>query len=335
MSIEKGDVKILAGDIGGTKTVLGLFRSKGKELAKIREEIFPSREYAGLDKIIRKFLPVRDPSIQSACFGVAGPVFENACKTTNLPWIVDAKDMSLEFGIASVVLLNDLEATAYGSLHLSEKEYCILNPGQVRPQGNRCIIAAGTGLGEAVLFWDGFKFRPSATEGGHTDFAPRNSIEMNLLQYLMNRFPRVSNERVLSGPGILNIYQFLKDANPGEEPSWLSEQFGKEDPSALISRLALEKKSELCVKTLDLFVTLYGAEAGNLALKVMATGGVYIGGGIGDKILTKLLDGAFMKAFNDKGRFASFMNRIPVRVILNEKTALLGAAHYAGQLEEK
>ncbi len=250
----------------------------------------------------------------------------NRCETTNLPWVVDAAGLGAAFGISSVTLLNDLEATAHYALDLTDKEYCTLNAGQPESEGNKAVIAAGTGLGEAILFWDGSRYKPSASEGGHSDFAPRNPLEMRLLEYMLNHFPRVSYERVLSGPGLFKIYQFLKETGQGEEPSWLSERLSREDSSAVISEAALTGKSELCVKALDMFVSLYGAEAGNLALKALATGGVYIGGGIAPKILDKLMDGTFMGAFIEKGRYSSLMNRIPVRVIINEKAALLGAA---------
>lgn len=323
---------ILAGDIGGTKTDLALFQTKGKELSEIRQETFPSKEFSSLDDVIRKFLPGGGgaPPVHSACFGVAGPVINGRCETTNLPWIIDAKETGRRFGIPTVTLLNDLEATAYGTLRLSEQESFVLNGGEPRIKGNRCVIAAGTGLGESILFWNGSQFLASATEGGHADFAPRNSIEIKLLKYLLNRHSRVSYERILSGPGLLTVYQFLKESGQGEEPSWLKESLEREDPAAVIAETALEEKAELCVKTLDLFTSIYGAEAGNLALKAMATGGVYIGGGIGKKILKKLRKGAFLESFKDKGRMGPLMNRMPVKVILNEKAALLGAVHYAG-----
>lgn len=320
---------ILAGDIGGTKTHLALFRVEREQLIQVRQEIFPSKAYAGLEEVIQKFLLKSEGSIESACFGVAGPVIKGRCETTNLPWVVDAEQIGKQFGIPSVVLLNDLEATAYGALGLTEKEYCIINQGQTDLQGNRVVIAAGTGLGEAILFWDGLGFRASASEGGHTDFAPRNPIEINLLEYLLKSFDRVSYERVLSGQGLFSIYRFLRDTGYGEEPPWLSVRLAGEDPAAVISEAALARKADLCVRTLEMFVSIYGAEAGNLALKSMATGGVYIGGGIAPKILNKLLDGTFMKGFLDKGRYVSFMSRIPIWVILNEKTALLGAAKFS------
>lgn len=325
---------ILAGDIGGTKTILALFTIDGERIVLLDEQVFPSQRYKDFLDVLQEFLRGRRYPVQHACFGVAGPVINGRCEATNLPWIVDADQISKKIGIPSVWLLNDLEATAYGALSLTEKEYCTLNQGQTDLKGNRGVIAAGTGLGEAILFWDGTKYVVSASEGGHTDFAPRNPFEIKLLEYLMKSFGRVSYERVLSGPGLLNIYQFLRDSGHGKEPLWLSERLEREDPSALISEIALSGKVDLCVKALDLFVSVYGAEAGNQALRIMAIGGIYIGGGIAPKILDKLLDGTFMKAFAEKGRFSSFMTSIPVRVILNEKTALIGAARYACILEE-
>ena len=316
---------ILAGDIGGTKTILALTASKGKQTV-LAEQTFPSQRYASLKDVVEEFLKGRGEPIESACFAVAGPVVDGRCETTNLPWRVDAAVFGATLGIPSVTLLNDLEATAYYALDLTEKEYCILNAGQPQSEGNRAVIAAGTGLGEAILFWDGSRYKPSASEGGHSDFAPRNSLEIRLFEYMLKHFPRVSYERVLSGPGLFMIYQFLKEIGHGEEPPWLSKRLRQEDSSAVISEVALNGKSELCVKALDLFVSLYGAEAGNLALKALATGGVYVGGGIAPKVLGKLTDGTFMKAFVEKGRYSSLMNRIPVRVIINEKAALLGAA---------
>lgn len=320
---------ILAGDIGGTKTDLALFQPEDTELREIRQDTFPSKEFASLEAVIQRFLQPGGPSIHSACLGVSGPVIKGRCETTNLPWVVDAKKTGQLFGISTVILLNDLEAMAYGTLRLSEKESFALNTGETEIKGNRCIIAAGTGLGESILFWNGSHFLASASEGGHADFAPRNSLEINLLEFLLNRYSRVSYERILSGPGLFNIYQFLRESGQGAEPSWLKESLERDDPAAVISEAALAEQSELCVKTLDLFASIYGAEAGNLALKVMASGGVYIGGGIGRKIVKKLKDGSFLKSFKEKGRMGPLMNRMPVKVILNEKIALLGAAHYA------
>lgn len=319
---------ILAGDIGGTKTRLALFRIKGRRFIPVREEVFSSRNYAGLEEVIKKFVREESGSIRCACFGVAGPVVRGRVRTTNLPWIVEAGLIRRKFRIPTVLLMNDLEAMAYGTRGLRAHDLRTLNPGRPGLSGNRAVIAAGTGLGEAILYWDGAVYRASASEGGHTDFGPRSPIEMKLLEYLSNRFDHVSYERVVSGPGLLHIYQFLRDRRSSREPSWLAQRLEQEDSATVITETASEGSHPLCVRALDLFVSLYGAEAGNLALKSLATGGVYLGGGIAPKIIKKLLDGTFMKAFTDKGRYASMLRRIPVWVILNEKTGLLGAAQY-------
>ena len=320
---------ILAGDIGGTKTRLALFTATGERLESIVEETFPSREHSGLDEIVRAFVSQQQMSVTHAGFGVAGPVKHSRSETTNLPWVVDARQLAGQLGIASVVLINDLEANAYGVAALEAKDFVILSHGAPDAEGNAAIIAAGTGLGEAGLYWDGAQHHPFACEGGHTDFAPRNELEIELLRYLLTRFTRVSYERVLSGPGLYNIYQFLRDTGRGKEPVWLTEELREQDPAATISQAALTDRSALCVQALDLFVSLYGAEAGNLALKVMATGGLYVGGGIAPKILQKLQDSTFVQAFITKGRMQPLLEAMPVRVILNDKTALLGAARCA------
>lgn len=326
---------ILAGDIGGTKTFLALFNAEKEGMRLIRETVYPSGLYPDLEGVLKEFLQGNEIPPRRACFGVAGPVLQGRSETTNLPWIVDAGEISRRFAIPSVALLNDLEATAYGVLTLAEKDFFILNEGapEVSPsetsvRGNKAVISAGTGLGEVILFWNGSAYQPSASEGGHSDFAPRTPLQVALLEFLWREYPSVSYERILSGPGLFNIYRFLKESGPVEEPPWLAERLAGEDPAAVISEAALGGKADLCVKALDLFVSAYGAEAGNLALKAFATGGIYLGGGIAPKILEKLRDGTFMKAFFDKGRFSGLMRRIPVRIILNEKAALFGAAHY-------
>lgn len=318
---------ILAGDIGGTKTRLALFPKEEKRSNPLYEETLQSQDHDSLIEAIRAFLKGKTVKIESACFGIAGPIIDQKTQTTNLSWFVDAEKLKEFLGIARVRLLNDLEAIALGTLILEEGAFSTLNKGASTGQGNRVVIAAGTGLGEGILFWDGTKYCTAASEGGHCDFAPRSQIEIDLLSYLLRRHKRVSYERILSGPGLLNIYEFLKGKNQGEEPRWLSERFKEEAPGTVISEMALAKQSELCMKALDLFVSIYGAEAGNLALKMLPTGGVYIGGGIAPKILKKLSDGSFLKAFFDKGRYASLMERLPIRVILNDKVGLLGAAH--------
>jgi len=319
---------ILAGDVGGTKTNLACFRSEGKSLTVMAQRSVRSADFPGLEAIIKTFLAELPADLEGACFGVAGAVVDGRCRTTNLPWMVDARALRDALGLESVWLINDLEATAYGIQTLPERACVVLQDGLAQPHGNIAVIAAGTGLGEAMLFWDGRGYRAIASEGGHADFGPRTALERELCGFLAERFGHVSYERVLSGPGLVNIYQFLKAAGQGEEPAWLTAQLATGDPSAAISTCALEGRADLCVKALELFASIYGAEAGNLALKALSLNGLFVGGGIAPKILDKLKDGAFIKAFNDKGRLAVSLSRIPVRVILEPLTALHGAAHY-------
>ncbi|MFQ5598812.1 MAG: glucokinase [Nitrospiria bacterium] len=318
---------ILAGDIGGTHTRLALFQNEGDVKTPLREATLSSRKYTGLVSAVRFFLEGQTGPIRAACFGVAGPVFEGRCTATNLPWCVDAAELAKALTIPSLKLINDLEAMVLGALVIEEKDLYILNAGAPEVKGNRAVIAAGTGLGEGMLFWDGTQYRSSASEGGHCDFAPRNPLEIELLEFLLTRYQRVSYERLLSGPGLLNLYEFLKNRKESDEPAVLKARLKKEDPSAVITEMALSGESELCVEAIDLFAAIYGAEAGNLALKVLATGGVYIGGGIAPKIVKPLSEGRFMKAYGDKGRFSDLVARIPVHIILNDQCALLGAAH--------
>jgi glucokinase len=320
---------ILAGDVGGTKTTLALLVEVDQRLEAVEKERFASQEYESLDSIVGTFMTYRQREVELACFGIAGPVRDGRSRTTNLPWVVDARALADKLGVPAVELINDLEANAYGIGVLGPEDFAVLHEGNRDAEGNAAIIAAGTGLGEAGLYWDGRHHHPFACEGGHTDFAPRSETEVKLLRLLLKRFDRVSYERILSGPGLFAIYQFLRDSGEEEEPIWLTEAISQGDPAAAISRAALSRKNELCVRALDLFVSLYGAEAGNLALKVMASGGIFVGGGIGPKILEKLKDGTFMKAFLAKGRMRPLLEAMPVRVVLNEHTALLGAAHCA------
>jgi glucokinase len=324
----KRDV-ILVGDIGGTHTRLAIIEIAKEHFNFLAEETFSSREEPSLESALRKFRSIHSHPVNQACFGVAGPVRHGRCEATNLPWVIDSQKLALQLNLPRVGLINDLEASAYGMAVLEAKDFETLNQGAPDAQGNRAIVSAGTGLGEAVLYWDGKEDRPFASEGSHADFAPRNHLEMSLLDYLLGRFSRVSVERVVSGQGLLNIYQFLKDTGRADEPAWLAAEMHHSDPPKVITKNALEEKSTLCVQALDLFVSLYGAEAGNLALKVMATGGVYLGGGIAPKIISKLKDPIFMNAFTSKGRLRPLLQAIPVRVILNPKVALLGAARHA------
>lgn len=320
---------ILAGDVGGTKTAIGLFEEAGNRLRAIRDETFPSQHYGTFEAILNRFLgPGSRPSLHAACFGVAGPVIDGKSHVTNLSWVLNERTLADAFQVPHVKLLNDLEAAAYGVLHLEPTDLCTLQSGLPR-KGNIAVIAAGTGLGETILYWDGVRHHPMATEGGHADFAPQSDIEVDLLRYLQKEFGHVSYERALSGPGLFNLYRFLRDSGVAPEPEWLRTRIAGDDPGAVISKVGLAGDDPLCAQALDLFVSVYGAEAGNLALKTFALGGVYIGGGIAPKILSKLQDGTFIRAFTDKGRFAELLRSIEVRVALNPYAPLLGAAYYA------
>jgi glucokinase len=320
---------ILAGDIGGTNTRLAFFEGTPDHLSPVAIEVFPSREHKGLAEIARIFLDKHKQIARAACFGIAGAVVDGRVEATNLPWLVDARNLASDLGLERVAVINDLLANAHGIALLDDSDFVVLNPGSSRPMGNRALISAGTGLGEAGLLAVANGYEPFPSEGGHADFAPRTELEIELLRYLMDRFERVSYERVLSGPGIHNVYQFLRDTGRGEEPVWLAEQMAQGDPSAVIATSALEGTSDICVQALDIFVSVYGAEAGNLALQVVATGGVFVGGGIAPKIIRKLSSSTFIKAFTAKGRMSHLLQDIPVRVITNDKTALLGAGRVA------
>jgi glucokinase len=322
---------ILAGDVGGTNTRLGLFEITRGRFRLLSEKTYLSKNYKGLENILVNFLKGQR-EIVAACFGVAGPVTEEVIVATNLPWWIEIQSLQKLLSLKKVEVINDLVANAYGISVLKKGDFEILNAGRIR-KGTQALISAGTGLGEAILFWDGKQYVPSPSEGGHAEFGPRNHLETELFNYLSDRFDHVSYERVLSGEGLFHIYQFLKDSKRfGSEPSWLSDEMKGEDPPEVISQMARLRKSKLCWKALDLFTSIYGAAAGNLALQVMAVGGVYVGGGIAPKIIWKLKNGTFMKAFKDKGRLSRIVAQIPVKVIMNERTALLGAASRATNL---
>jgi glucokinase len=320
---------ILAGDIGGTHARLALFQANNGHLKLVSETAFLSRDFPGLEAIVSAFLDREPRGVDAACFGIAGPVRNGRAEVSNLPWIVESSRLANELKVGTTFLINDLEASAWGIGLLERKDLLTLNEGTSTANGNQAVIAAGTGLGQAGMYWDGRQHHVFACEGGHTDFGPRSEIEVELLKYLMSKYGRVSYERVLSGPGLLNIYQFLRDTGRAEEPDWLAKAMTVGDPAATISKAALEGKSAICEKALDIFVGIYGAEAGNLALKVLATGGIYVSGGIAPKILPKLKDGNFREAFLDKGRMRPLLESTPVRVIVNENTGLLGAARCA------
>jgi glucokinase len=325
---------ILAGDIGGTKVNLAFF-SEHLRMAPENLASFPSRDYASLEAIVEKFLTERKLKAEYACFGIAGPVKHGRVAVTNLPWIVVDKDIQHTLHLKHVWLINDLEANAHGVHGLTPRDFVVLNKGEEGAIGNAAIISAGTGLGEAGLFWDGNRHLPIASEGGHSDFAPRTDLDIELLNYLRKRFGQVDWEAVLSGPGQFHIYEFLRDVKGGVEPAWLATELRSEEPPRVVTRAALEKKSDLCVQALELFVEYYGAESANFALKVLATGGVYLGGGIAPKIIEKLQDGSFMKAFIGAGRMKNLLAAMPVRVIMNDKTALIGAARFAAMKSGK
>ena len=319
---------ILAGDVGGTKVHLALYEFINGNLTYTRDERYPAKDYSGLEEIVRIFLAA--DTVTSACFGVPGPVRDGRLRLTNLPWTLDSRELAQNLKIDHVFLINDLEANGYGVAELKADQIYTLAEGDAGQIGNRALIAAGTGLGEGILAWNGRIHVPMPSEGGHSDYAPRNEDEIDLLRYLKQKYNgRISFERVVSGMGLTNIYDFLRDVRGMEEPEWLAERLSTEDPNAVITELALAAKSEICEKALDMFVAAYGAEAGNLALKVLSIGGLYIGGGIAPRILEKLKDGTFMKAFTDKGRLSQLLINMPVRIILESRAALMGAAAYA------
>lgn len=326
---------ILAGDVGGTKVHLALYNFTGGRLVQVRQEKFPAHEFATLDDVVNKFLASDDGAkreqIAAACFGCPGPVRDGRLKLTNLPWTLDARELTRSLKIEHIFLINDLEANGYGIPELAPSAIFTLHPGDATSVGHRGLIAAGTGLGEAMLIWDGkHRHVPIPSEGGHCDFAARTDREIALLQYLKRTLAgRVSFERVVSGLGLKNIYSFLRDVEKLDEPEWLRERMTVEDPNAVIGECADDGSSWLCFETMQMFAASYGAEAGNLALKILAMGGIYLGGGIAPKALKTLQSGAFTHAFLDKGRLSPLLQNIPVRVILDETCALLGAAAYA------
>ncbi|MRR34386.1 glucokinase [bacterium] len=320
---------ILAGDIGGTSTRLAYFDTADGQLRPIAEERFPSRDAASLEEIVDRFADAHGLTAERACFGIAGPVRHGKVRTPNLPWSVDAGELARILGIGEVLLINDLEANACGIDLLLPEDFAILNPGVPDPTGTFAVVSAGTGLGEALAYWDGYGHRPLPSEGGHADFAPRNELEADLLLYLRSEHGRVSTERLVSGPGLRNIYRFFRETRHLTENPAVAEEMRRGDPSAAITRAALAGECPLCEKVLDLFVSLYGAEAGNVALRYLATGGVYLGGGIAPKIIDRLRGPGFMLAFTAKGRLSPLLESIPVRVILNDRTALLGAGRCA------
>ncbi|MGD9971051.1 MAG: glucokinase [Sulfuricurvum sp.] len=323
-------MRILAGDIGGTKSNFALFDRKDDILVNIYATQLASRDFATFSEMItrlREQMPLE--GIDAVSLGIAGPVINQECKATNLPWSISAAELGMLLGVERIHLLNDLEATAYGMLYLSKEQWHDLNPAANPAAGHRAVIAAGTGLGEAMMFWDGSGFHPVGSEGGHSDFAPLTPQQDALLSWLRKRYAdHVSYERILSGPGIAAVYDFLAETGFASEPAAITKMSDKDDKSALIYRCAVEEHDPLCIETLRLFTQIYGAEAGNLALKSMSLGGVYIGGGIAPKILS-FMEEYFMETFVQKGRFSNILKNMKVMISLNPETAVEGAAHFA------
>jgi glucokinase len=319
---------ILAGDIGGTNSRLAAFETEGNRLQCVVEKVYPSKEHHGLSEIVADFTKTEGIPAQSACFGVAGPVRRGRSKISNLPWTIDSRELATQLRLRTVGLINDLEAFAYGIDMLEAKDFVTLCAGAENAEGNTAVISAGSGLGQAGLFWDGFRHHPFACEGGHTEFAPKTPLEIELLQYLMKTSDHVSYERILSGPGIGNVYNFLKDTGKEEEPAWLKEQLAEaKDAPALISELALTKKVPICDRTLSIFVSVLGSETGNCALKFMSTGGIFVAG-IAAKMVSKMQESTFMDAFLNKGRMRDLLQEVPVKIVLNDDSGLIGAARF-------
>jgi len=325
----KNKTLVLAGDIGGTKTNLGLFFEVKERPVSTVIETFSSRNSPDLEHIIRQFLKMHPVTVTHACFGIAGPVINGTSETTNLPWSISEDRIKKQFNFRHVKLVNDLTATVMAIPLLSEDEFYPLNQAASIKNQNLALIAPGTGLGKAMLIYQNGRYLPVSSEGGHADFAPNNDAEIQLWRYLHQHYGHVSMERVLSGSGLVNIYNWLKDPGRFNEPEWLAQNRKEVDTARAIAESALARKDPGCVEALNMFVSIFGAVAGNLALTGMTTGGVYLGGGIPPKILSKLKEDIFIKAFTNKGRFKGFLEKIPVKVILNDKAALIGAAYCA------
>lgn len=321
---------LLAGDVGGTKTALALVQ--GGNI--VERQVYPSAGFSSLDALVRDFLGQRGKGISRACFGIAGPVIDDSCRTTNLRWVVEARSLERSLGLPRVCLVNDFHALATGIKALPASDFAVLNDSPSDPRGPWALIGAGTGLGEALVVRTASGVEVIASEGGHTDFAPRNELEIDLLRFLLKRHTRVSYERVISGRGLVALYEFMRGRSPEVESAAVREEIASSsgDAAPIISRHGLENDDPLCAQALSLFVSIYGAEAGNLALKVVARGGIFVAGGIAPKILPKLLDGAFRASFVAKGRLSPMLEATSVKVVLNPDAGLLGAASLAAGL---
>ncbi len=320
---------ILAGDIGGTNARLAYFQPQNGHLRLLAERVFPSREHSELGEIVEQFLEESGTRPEVACFGIAGPVRNGRVETSNLPWVIEQSRLARQIRLPATLLINDLEASAWGIGALEKTDLVPLNRVKGPAVGNQAVIAPGTGLGEAGMFWDGTGHHVFACEGGHTDFGPQDDLQIELLRFLQKRFGHVSYERIVSGPGLVNVYEFLRDGGREKETPKVAAQMKRGDPAAAISRAALDAACPLALKALDVWISVFGAEASNLALKTMATGGLFLAGGISPKILPKLKEPLFMQAFLHKGRLRPLVESIPVQVVTNEKAGLLGAARCA------
>jgi glucokinase len=318
-------MRVLAGDAGGTKTILAVVEGEQASFRIVAEQRFPSRDFPGLAPMISRFLETAGQSVDSACIGVPGAVVDGTCRTPNIPWALSERELQAQTEIPIVELVNDFVVAAAGVLVLSPESLATLQAGQPIATGTRAVLGAGTGLGQAVLSWDGTGYRVIPTEAGHADLAPRGELQRDLAASLEAQIGHVSVERVVSGPGLVRIYEFLVERGVSTWPE-IRESFATEDPGSVISRYAMARHDLACEQALDLFVEMYGAEAGNLALRTLPQGGLYVAGGIAGKILDKLREGRFMQAFLDKGRLRELLETIPVHVVLDPKVGLYGAA---------
>jgi len=318
---------VLAGDLGATKMNLALYKINGSDIEATRSKQYYCRDYESLKEIVQDFVKEHKEKPHSICVGVAGPVIDNKADIVNLGWIVDGDEVKTATGIDNVALINDLEANAYGLAFLGDEDMLTIHKGK-KHEGNMAIIAPGTGLGEAGLYWDGKFYHPFATEGGHADFAPRADIDMEITKYFLKTEGIPSWDRVISGPGIRTIYNFLRDEKNFDEPEWLKEEFDEENPSAAISEAALANKAAICVETMQLFTKYLARECSNLVLKMKATGGLFLGGGIPPKIQPLIQNKMFIDNYLDCDRQQDLVGLVPIKLIKNDKTALLGAVYY-------